>query len=64
MISNAYRNFAFDTIEEIARSTSLPQVSKTFAAALNKLGFTAPGDQRAAAAEKWRRSSHSDRICA
>jgi LuxR family quorum sensing-dependent transcriptional regulator len=43
MISNAYRNFAFDTIEEIARSTSLPQVSETFAAALNKLGFTAMG---------------------
>lgn len=43
MISNAYRNLAFDTIEGIARSTSLSQVSETFAAALNKLGFTALG---------------------
>jgi LuxR family transcriptional regulator, quorum-sensing system regulator BjaR1 len=43
MISNAYRNLTFDTIDEVARSTSLSQVSETFAVALNKLGYTALG---------------------
>jgi LuxR family transcriptional regulator, quorum-sensing system regulator BjaR1 len=43
MASNARRNFAFDTISEIARLTSLSQVGEYFAGAMAKLGFTSLG---------------------
>jgi LuxR family quorum sensing-dependent transcriptional regulator len=39
MVSNARRNFAFDTIEEIARLTSLPQIDAVFAGAMAKFGY-------------------------
>lgn len=43
MVSNARRNFAFDTIDDIARLTSLPQVGAVLAGAMAKLGFAALG---------------------
>jgi LuxR family transcriptional regulator, quorum-sensing system regulator BjaR1 len=43
MRSDARRNFAFDTIDEIAQQTSLPKVGARFAAAMGQLGFVSFG---------------------
>jgi LuxR family quorum sensing-dependent transcriptional regulator len=43
MTSIARRNFAFDTIDKIARLPSLQEVGTTLAGAVAKLGFTAIG---------------------
>ncbi len=43
MTSNARRNFVFDTVDAIARLTSLPQVGEHFAGAMAKMGFTSVG---------------------
>ena len=43
MTSNARRIFAFDTIDDIARLTSLPQIGEHVAGAMAKMGFTSVG---------------------
>jgi LuxR family quorum sensing-dependent transcriptional regulator len=43
MVSPARRNFVFDTIDDIARQTSLLQVADHFARAMATLGFTSLG---------------------
>jgi LuxR family transcriptional regulator, quorum-sensing system regulator BjaR1 len=43
MASGARRNFAFETVDAVARLTSLPQISEHVANAMAKMGFTSIG---------------------
>jgi LuxR family quorum sensing-dependent transcriptional regulator len=43
MSSRLYRNLIFDTIEDLARVTSLPQLAATFCGAMGKFDFTSLG---------------------
>lgn len=43
MVSKYHRNFAFDTIDDIDKQTTLPQVGVVFAGAMAKLGLNAVG---------------------
>jgi LuxR family transcriptional regulator, quorum-sensing system regulator BjaR1 len=43
MNSSLHRNLIFDTIEDISRVTSLPQLAATFCGAMGKFGFTSLG---------------------